>query len=74
MVVAVATLAGRQVELQRHGIAHRRHRRLDRRLGKHRSAKICMEHCAGEIEHGAVNWNGLRFLTGRAPAVRGILR
>ena len=52
MIVALAAPAGRKVEFQRHRIAHRRQRRLDRRLGQQRAAEIGVQHRAGEVEQG----------------------
>ncbi len=51
MIVALAALAGVEVEFQRNGRAHGRDRRLDRRLGEQRAAEIGVQHRAGEIEH-----------------------
>jgi len=46
MIVALATLARRQVEFEGDGLAHGYRRRLRRRFGKNGAAKIRMEHCA----------------------------
>ena len=50
-IVAVAAMAAAKVEFQRHRVAHRHLRRLDRGLGPQRAAEIGVQHGAGEIEH-----------------------
>ena len=67
MVVALATPAGRQVVFQRDGIAHGRHRRLDRRFGEHRAAEIGVQHRAGEVEQRPQLRARLRFQPGERP-------
>ena len=50
MVVAFAAIARGEVELERHGVPHRRDGRLDRRLGEDRPPEIGVQHDAGQIE------------------------
>ena len=52
MIVALAALAGREVEFQSDGGAHGGNGGFDRRLGKQGAAEIGVQHRAGEIEDG----------------------
>ena len=50
MIVALAALARRQVELQRAGLTHGRDGRLDCGLSEHGAAEVGVQHCAGQVE------------------------
>ena len=52
MIVALAALAGREVEFQGDGRAHGGDGGFDRRFGEERAAEIGVQHRAGEIEDG----------------------
>ena len=50
-VIAIAAAATCEIEFQCDRVAHRRNRRLDRRLGKECAAQIRMQNRSREIEH-----------------------
>jgi hypothetical protein len=50
-IVAVAAMAGAEIEFERDRVAHRHLRRLDRGFRPQRAAKIGVQHGAGEVEH-----------------------
>ena len=50
VVVPFAAPTGYEVELERHGVAHGRDRRFDRRLRDDRPPEIGVQHGAGQIE------------------------
>jgi hypothetical protein len=52
VVVALAAAAGRKIELERDGFAHRDGCRRDRFLGETRAAEIGVQDDAGQIENG----------------------
>jgi hypothetical protein len=50
-IVAIAAMAGAEIEFERDRVAHRHLRRLDGGFGPQCAAEIGMQHGAGEIEH-----------------------
>ena len=50
-IVAVAAMAGAEIEFERNRVAHRHLRRLDRGFRPQRAAEIGVQHGAGEVEH-----------------------
>ena len=51
MIVALASPAGRKVELESNGASHRRDRRFDRAFGQNRATQIGVQYRPREIEH-----------------------
>ena len=66
MIVALAALAGQQVELQSDCFPHGRNGRFDRRLGEGGAPEIGVQHCSGQVEQRPQGRPVLRAESGEA--------